>query len=153
MRATIIFSIIYTIASTIAALADEPSPADACEYFARDIPIKVQSANTRFTSVNELDFTQVEIQLDRYVVLITSNDILVDFGGSDQDGQMKIGGRISASVVCLVDQKLRRVLEIRVKGGPSVGQVFQDDFGREREIVGPREEVYIATDDARNGFY
>jgi hypothetical protein len=153
MKAKIIFATMCVISSTIVALAEEPSAEDACEYFARGIPVEVQSADTQFTAIGEIDFMQVEIQLDRYVTLTTKNDVVVNFGRSDQDGQIRVGGRISASMVCFVDQKLRRVLEIRVVDGPSVGSSFQDDFGREREIVGPRGKVFMATDDMRNGLY
>ena len=70
--------------------AAEPTPSDACLYFAQDLSLYgvAKAKSVDYTDVTLPDFKQISLTLDRYAVLVSSEEIIRDFGIRSADGDL-----------------------------------------------------------------
>ena len=122
--------------------AAEPTPSDACLYFAQDLSLYgVEKAKSvEYTDVTLPDFKQISLTLDRYAVLISSEEIIREFGIRSANGDLEVRGKISALLICEVDIVDRRVLRLSVIQGPSAGTSIVLETGK-RTIERPDPAV------------
>ena len=122
--------------------AAEPTPSDACLYFAQDLSLYgvAKAKSVDYTDVTLPDFKQISLTLDRYAVLVSSEEIIRDFGIRSADGDLEVRGKISALLICEVDIVDRRVLTIAAIQGPSTGNSIVLETGK-RAIEKPDPAV------------
>ncbi len=120
MKRVYIFAALMCLPMEAVASQDE---AAACAYF---LPaLSADSINDGELNYVVPEFEIFKIELDRYAIL-TTGEFFVEKLGKRGDGSDILFGLASTIVACVVDKVDRRVLEISVAPGLSVGTRVQD---------------------------
>lgn len=144
----------FTFASPFSPASAEASASEACKFFSSQAVIKFLWEIEVFEMEGDpdLNFTLTETYIDRYAVF-SSQDIIREIGTERSDGTTSIRQIVSGVVMCEVDIIDRRVLRVYVTGGPSVGEPFEDGFGRKKEITSPAREIFEVGGEIHSGKY
>ena len=135
-----------------AALA-EPSPSDACAFFASLAKIEMdpQGIPIVFAGEQVSIVGQSEVSLERYETI--EIEILREFGTTLTSGEYAKVGALSEHISCNVDIKDRRVLVITVSAGAMTGKGVEIKPGKINKIIGANPASFTTGLEIHQGKY